>query len=65
MCATLVRRLRGPNRELIQIRADPEWINRVDREAERLGLSLSASIRLVVNEQMERMAPDPSEHKRK
>jgi hypothetical protein len=41
---------------MIQIRAEPEWINLVNTEAERLGLSLSAYIRLAVNERLERTA---------
>jgi hypothetical protein len=46
-------------------RADPESIERVNREADRLGLSLSAYIRLAVNERMERTAPDASESERR
>lgn len=45
---------------MIQIRAEPAWIDRVSAEAERLGLSLSAYIRLAVNERMQRTAGRPS-----
>jgi hypothetical protein len=38
----------------IEVRAEPAWIERVATEAERLGLSLSAYIRLAVNERLER-----------
>jgi hypothetical protein len=44
------------DRERIEIRADSEWIARVSAEADRLGLSLSAYIRLAVNERLERTA---------
>jgi hypothetical protein len=53
------RKRPNPKRDLIQLRAEPEWIDRVNAEAERLGLSLSAYIRLAVNERMERTAPEP------
>jgi hypothetical protein len=42
------------DRERIEVRADPAWIERVVREAGRLGLSLSAYIRLAVNERLDR-----------
>lgn len=48
----------NPERDLVQFRADPEWIDRVNAEAERFGLTLSAYIRLAVNERMERTEAD-------
>jgi predicted HicB family RNase H-like nuclease len=45
------------DRERIELRAEPEWIERVTAEAERLGLSLSAYIRLAVNERLEKAPP--------
>jgi hypothetical protein len=42
------------DRDRIELRADADWIERVAKEAERLGLSLSAYIRLAVNERLER-----------
>jgi hypothetical protein len=50
----VARKRPNPERDLVQFRADPEWIDRVNAEAERLGLSISAYIRLAVNERMER-----------
>ena len=38
----------------VEIRAEPEWIERVTAEADRLGLNLSAYIRLAVNERLDR-----------
>ncbi len=38
----------------VEIRADPKWIARVTAEANRLGLNLSAYIRLAVNERLDR-----------
>jgi hypothetical protein len=54
----MARKRPNPKRDLIQLRAEPEWIDRVNTEAERLGLSLSAYIRLAVNERLERTAPE-------
>jgi hypothetical protein len=48
----------GNAADLTHLRADAAWINRVNAEAERLGLSLSAYIRLAVNERMERTASE-------
>jgi hypothetical protein len=55
----------NPNRDLIQFRAPPAWIDRVNAEAERLGLSLSAYIRLCVNERLENAPPPPTKGKGK
>jgi hypothetical protein len=63
--AVAARKRPNPKRDLIQIRAEPEWIDRVNTEADRLGLSLSAYIRLAVNERMERTAAERPEPKAK
>ena len=56
--AEVARKRPNPDRDIIQLRADPAWIERVNAEAERLGLSLSAYVRLAVNERMERTAAE-------
>lgn len=43
-----------PTRERIDLRADPAWIARVRRQAERLGISLSDYIRQATTRQLER-----------
>lgn len=44
----------------IDLRADPEWIARVQRQADRFGLKLSAYIRHATSERVERdEATDP------
>jgi hypothetical protein len=50
------RRKENFDRERIEVRAEAAWIAKVAAEAERLGLSLSAFIRLAVNERMEERA---------
>lgn len=45
---------KGPSRDRVDLRAEPEWIARVAAAAERFGLSLSAYIRLAVSERLER-----------
>jgi hypothetical protein len=52
--ALAAKKRTNPNRDIIQIRADPAWIDAVTAEAELLGLSISAYIRLAVNERMQR-----------
>jgi hypothetical protein len=42
------------DRDRLEVRAEPEWIARVFRAAERFGLSLSAYIKLAVTERLER-----------
>jgi hypothetical protein len=50
----------------LELKADPEWIARVVEYGETLGLSLSAFVRLSVNEKMQRMdAERPPIRKRK
>ena len=60
----MARKRPNPKRDLVQFRADPEWIDKVNAAAERLGLSISAYIRLAVNERMERTAPEHQDRKR-
>jgi predicted DNA binding CopG/RHH family protein len=38
----------------VEIRTEQEWIDRVDVEASRLGVSRSAYIRMAVNEKLDR-----------
>lgn len=42
----------GGDRERLEIRAPADWIDRVTDIASRLGLSLSAYVRLAVNERL-------------
>jgi hypothetical protein len=42
------------DRGRVEFKASPEWIERVTREGERLGLNLSAFIRMVVTQAVER-----------
>jgi len=54
---TLERRVA---RERIDLRADSEWVARVQRQADRLGVSLSAYIRQATTERLEQdEATDP------
>ncbi len=49
-----------PPRDRIDLRAGPAWIARVQRQAERLGMSLSAYIRMATTERVEEdEATDP------
>jgi hypothetical protein len=43
------------DRERVEFKADPAWIAKVVQYGQSLGLSLSAFIRLAVNEKMQRM----------
>jgi hypothetical protein len=47
------------DRDRFEVRADAEWIRRVDAAARRWGLSLSAYVRMVVTERMERDESQP------
>lgn len=40
--------------ERVELRAEADWVRRVEAEAERWGLTVSSYIRLAVNEKMER-----------
>jgi hypothetical protein len=55
------------DRPRIEFVADPEWIRLVANEADRMGLSLSAFIRLAVNEKLQAMGrfPEAKTEKRK
>jgi hypothetical protein len=53
------RRKTNMNRDRLEIRAEPAWIVRVARAAERFGLSLSAFIRLAVTEKVEEIERNP------
>lgn len=54
------------DRDRIDLRADPVWIARVQRQADRLGVSFSAYVRETVTRKMENdEASDPSLHKRR
>jgi hypothetical protein len=46
------------DRERIDLRGDPDWIARIRAQAGRLGLGLSAYIRLAVTKQLERDEAD-------
>lgn len=47
-------------RDRIDLRADPEWISRVQLQADRFGLPLSAYIRQATSERLEKdEATDP------
>ena len=47
------------NRGRVDLRADPEWLTRVEDHAARLGLNVSAYIRLAVSERMQRDDSEP------
>lgn len=48
-------------RDRVDLRADPAWVARIERQAERLGISVSAYIRLATTKQLEAdEASDPS-----
>ena len=51
----------NPQRDRIEIRADPEWIDRVLKNADSLGLSISAYVRLAVNRLMQESGPPAGE----
>jgi hypothetical protein len=58
------RKRPNPERDRIEIRADPEWIDRVVNAANRLGLSVSAYIRLAVNRMLGEEFSEPHLRKR-
>jgi ribosomal protein L20 len=51
-------------RDIIQFRAPPEWIDRVNAHAERLGLNMSAYIRMKITQAMDAEPPLESEPKK-
>jgi predicted HicB family RNase H-like nuclease len=53
-------------RDRIDLRAEPELVARLKRQAKRLGISMSAYIRLAVTRQVEQdESNDPKSHRRK
>ena len=47
-------------RDRIDLRADPAWVARIEKQAERFGLTVSAYIRQAVSRQLEQdEATDP------
>ena len=48
----------------VEFKAPPDWVERATREGERLGLNLSAFIRMVVSQYMERVEADRAAAKR-
>lgn len=54
------------DRERVELRADPEWIRRIYRQATRLGISVSAYIRQAVTLRLERdEADEPKQDKKR
>lgn len=49
------RKRQNFDRPRVEFVAEPEWIEMVAKEADRMGLSLSAFIRLAVNEKLQAM----------
>lgn len=45
-------------RDRVDLRADPEWIARVEAQAKRLGINVSAYVRQAVTRQLERDEAD-------
>jgi len=50
----VVPRKPSENRDRLDLRAEPAWIARVRRQAERFGMSVSAYIRIRTTEALER-----------
>ena len=60
------RRKQNFERRRLELVAEPEWIERVSKQAERLGISLSAYIRLAVTRSLESdEASQPASHSKK
>jgi hypothetical protein len=59
----LAKRADPPSgRDRVDLRAEPDWIARVQRQADRLGISLSAYIRQATSRQLEQdEATDPAQ----
>jgi hypothetical protein len=47
------RRKKNMTRDRMELKAEPEWIARLTRVAKKLGLSLSAYVRLALTEDMD------------
>jgi hypothetical protein len=52
--AELVPKKPVPGRDRVDLRAEPEWIARVQAQADRLGMALSAYIRMATTKEVER-----------
>jgi hypothetical protein len=67
--AVLARRKESFERGRVEFKASPSWIERATREAERRGLNLSAWIRMVVSDHLEKLEADrplpPPQRKKK
>ncbi|MDB5310666.1 MAG: hypothetical protein JWO38_4868 [Gemmataceae bacterium] len=48
------RNEKNKTRDRVDLKADPAWIEKVGEHADRIGLSLSAYIRLATSERMDR-----------
>lgn len=57
------RKKESLDRERVEFRADPEWIERVNTEALRLGLNLSSFIRMIVTQHMDRVEDERADSK--
>jgi len=62
---TVGRKRENFDRDRIEIRAEADWVNLVSEEAARLGLSISAYLRLAANEKLAREGRLPEKPKRK
>jgi hypothetical protein len=54
----VAKRRINPKRDLIQLRAEPWWIQAVQEAAEGIGLNLSAFLRMAANNEYKRMFGD-------
>jgi hypothetical protein len=45
---------KGADRDMFQVRAEPWWLTIIQKEADRIGVSLSGYVRMAVNERYER-----------
>jgi hypothetical protein len=52
------RRKESFDRGRVEFKAPPEWVERATREGERLGLNLSAFIRMAVTQWMDKAAAE-------
>jgi hypothetical protein len=52
-------------RERVEFKASPEWIERAVRAGEHIGLNLSAFIRMVVSQYLDRMEAEQSVPRRR
>ncbi len=61
---TMSRKKSSFDRGRIEFKAPPEWIERATHEGERLGLNLSAFIRMAVTQWMDRVEAERAAQKR-